>query len=47
MIDARECLHNLLAILDAAGVHLLDFASLDELQRHMSGNTSTLRFFPS
>jgi polyphosphate kinase len=33
MIDARECLQNLLPQLDAAGVHLLDFAALDELQR--------------
>ena len=33
MNDARECLHNLLPLLGAAGVHILDFAALDETQK--------------
>ena len=33
MNDARECLHNLLPLLGAAGVHILDFAALDESQK--------------
>jgi polyphosphate kinase len=33
MDEARECLHNLLPLLGAAGVHVLDFAALDETQK--------------
>jgi polyphosphate kinase len=33
MKDARECLHNLLPLLGAAGVYVLDFAALDETQK--------------
>jgi polyphosphate kinase len=33
MSDARDCLQDLLVLLQAAGVHVLDFASLDESQR--------------
>jgi polyphosphate kinase len=33
MKDARDCLHNLLPQLASAGVHILDFAALDEGQR--------------
>lgn len=31
--DARECLHKLLPLLGDAGVHVLDFAALDEFQK--------------
>jgi polyphosphate kinase len=31
--DARDCLKNLLPLLGAAGVHVLDFAELDEFQK--------------
>ncbi len=33
MNDARDCLHNLLPLLGTAGVHVLDFAALDETQK--------------
>ena len=33
MNDARDCLHRLLPLLGAAGVHILDFAALDEAQK--------------
>jgi polyphosphate kinase len=33
MDDARNCLHHLLSLLGAAGVHILDFAALDESQK--------------
>ena len=32
MHDARECLHKLLPQLDAAGIHILDYRALDEVQ---------------
>ncbi len=33
MNDARECLHSLLPQLDAAGIHVLDYAALDDSQK--------------
>jgi polyphosphate kinase len=33
MNDARGCLHNLLPLLGSAGIHVLDFAALDETQK--------------
>jgi polyphosphate kinase len=33
MNEARECLHSLVAQLETAGIHILDHAVLDELQR--------------
>ncbi len=33
MNDARECLQKILPLLEAAGVHVLEFAALDETQR--------------
>ena len=33
MNDARKCLHNLIPLLGSAGIHVLDFAALDETQK--------------
>ena len=33
MMDARECLHDLLLQLDRAGIHILDYAALDRKQK--------------
>jgi len=46
MNDARECLHNLLPLLKAAGVHVLDFAALDETQKAYAKQFFDMTVFP-
>ena len=46
MNDARECLHNLLLLLGAAGVHVLDFAALDETQKAYAKQFFDMTVFP-
>jgi polyphosphate kinase len=40
MNDARDCLHTLLPLLDAAGIHVLEYDALDETQK-----AETKRYF--
>lgn len=36
MKDARQCLQELMPLLDAAGIHIIDYQSLDERQREIA-----------
>jgi polyphosphate kinase len=44
--DARDCLQNLLPLLGAAGVHVLDFSALDQFQKAYAGQYFEETIFP-
>jgi polyphosphate kinase len=44
--DTRDCLQNLLPLLSMAGVHVLDFAALDEFQKTYAGQYFDETIFP-